>query len=246
MKLPPENIFGHTKKLTYILDHLRQVTERNPSATVLDFGCGNGSAVSQYIIGALPETATYIGVDIHPESVAHANKHFGKPNARFTNVLPEAGTCDMIVYADVLEHLDQPLEMLSQHQRLLKPGGVIVGSIPNGVGPFEIESAIDRRFQISARIARARAKAGSRNAWAIPYNSASGHLQFYRKKPFLRMIEDAGFHVTEFKNGTFFGAMVTERVLRLGGEPLMRANTAVAKVLPYWAVSTWLFAAARH
>ncbi|MCV3243671.1 class I SAM-dependent methyltransferase [Mesorhizobium sp. ZC-5] len=244
MNLPPENIFGHTKKLAYILDHLRQVAEKNPSATVLDFGCGNGSAVSQYIVGALREAATYVGVDIHTESIAYANKHFGKPNARFTNVLPEAGTCDMIVYADVLEHLDQPLEMLREHQRLLKPGGVIVGSIPNGVGPFEIESAIDRRFQISRRIARARSKAAG-NTSAIPYNSDSGHLQFYRKKPFLRMIEDAGFHVTEFKNGTFFGAMVTERVLRLGGTPLMRANTAVAEVLPYWAVSTWLFAARR-
>ena len=84
--LPLENIFGHTKKLQYILHHLAEVVRRNPQARILDFGCGNGSAVSQFLIAALPDTSSYTGVDIHPESVAHANAHFGKKNAVFVRL----------------------------------------------------------------------------------------------------------------------------------------------------------------
>src|SRR5690606_13098730 len=105
-----------------------------------------------------------------------------------------------------------------EHHDLLNPGGIIMGSIPNGIGPFEIESAIDRRLHISSGIASIMNRVRGRKD-AIPYNSDSGHLQFYRKAPFLAMLGAAGFDVTDFRNGVFFGAMVTERVLRLGGQP---------------------------
>jgi 2-polyprenyl-3-methyl-5-hydroxy-6-metoxy-1,4-benzoquinol methylase len=242
--LPPENIFGHTKKLEYIRRHLDGIFKTNPAARVLDFGCGNGSAVSQYLIAALSPTATYLGVDIHPASVAHANAHYRKSNAAFSNVMPD-DVFDVIVYADVLEHLDQPLLTLSDHRKLLRPGGTIVGSIPNGIGPYEIENAIDRRLKISRSVASVMTRMRGGPVSTIPYNSDSGHLQFFRKGEFFRILGEAGFRVTEFRNGTFFGAMITERVLRVGGEPLMRANAAIADILPFWAVSTWLFKAER-
>jgi 2-polyprenyl-3-methyl-5-hydroxy-6-metoxy-1,4-benzoquinol methylase len=243
MTLPPENIFGHTKKLRYILNRIADVIRENPTATILDFGCGNGVAVAQYLIGALPETARYVGVDLHPASIEFASRHFGRSNATFTERLPDA--CDAIVYADVLEHLDEPAAILDAHARILRPGGIIVGSIPNGVGPFELESALDRRFRISARIASVMARVRGRPSDETPYNIDSGHVQFYRRRAFEQMLVDAGFHITDFRNGCFFGGMVTERVLRIGGQPLFRGNSAVAAYLPYWAVSTWLFSAAR-
>lgn len=242
--LPPENIFGHTKKLQYILRHLEKIVQRNPQARILDFGCGNGAAVSRYLIAALPDNSSYFGVDIHSDSVAHANANFGKRNAVFFDEIPD-GAFDAVVYADVLEHLDRPVETLSAHQKLLKPGGEILGSIPNGIGPFEIESAIDRRFKLSQRIASLMQRTRGKDLNSIPYNSDSGHLQFYRKNEFVGILSRSGFETVEFKNGTFFGAMVTERFLRYGGQPLMRANTAIAEVLPHWAVSTWLFRARR-
>jgi 2-polyprenyl-3-methyl-5-hydroxy-6-metoxy-1,4-benzoquinol methylase len=241
--LPPENINGHTKKVRYIQDRLAELVQRKPHARVLDFGCGNGSAVSQYLIAELPETSTYLGVDIHPDSVSYANTHFARPSASFTDKIPDDERFDAVVYADVLEHLDRPQDDLVSHHNLLDPGGIIVGSIPNGVGPFEIESTIDRRFQISNRIARMMARLRKGPLERIPYNSDSGHLQFYRKTPFLRMLSDAGFDVTDFRNGAFVGAMVSERFLRFGGQPFMRANTAIVDYLPHWAVSTWLFTA---
>jgi SAM-dependent methyltransferase len=243
-QLPPENVFGHTKKLRYILSALDELFARKPDATVVDFGCGNGEAVSQFIIARLPPTARFIGVDLHEPSVDHANRHFAKPNAVFRTIEP-IEPIDAIVYADVLEHLDEPSVVLARHSAvLLREGGIVVGSIPNGRGPFELESALDRRFQISDRIAKL--MSGVRGSVTeIPYNSDSGHVQFYSKERFHGLLEFAGFKTVDFRNGTFFGAMVTERVLRIGGTPLMRLNTRVADFLPFWVVSTWLFTGLR-
>jgi 2-polyprenyl-3-methyl-5-hydroxy-6-metoxy-1,4-benzoquinol methylase len=240
MNLPPENIFGHTKKLAYILDAIGRVVARNPGALIVDYGCGNGEAVGRYIIDHIPPTARYVGVDIHQPSVDHANASFGRSNARFHTSEPNE-PADVIVYADVLEHLGEPRLTLCRHADLLKPGGIIVGSIPNGLGPFELESALDRKLRLSERIARFMARVRRTAFEQPPYNSDSGHVQFYRKRPFITMLATSGFRLADFRNGTFFGAMVTERFLRVGGERLMRANSRVADYLPSWTVSTWLF-----
>src|SRR5262245_54512830 len=149
MTLPPENIYGHTKKLKYILAEVGRIISADPSATILDFGCGNGVAVGQHIIPALPETARYIGVDVHEPSVAYANAHFANNHAVFSTRLPELGSYNMIIYADVLEHLADPLELLACHSNVLRQGGTVVGCIPNGWGPYEIESWLDRTFHLS-------------------------------------------------------------------------------------------------
>jgi 2-polyprenyl-3-methyl-5-hydroxy-6-metoxy-1,4-benzoquinol methylase len=250
MTLPPENIYGHTKKLEYILAQVALVTAADASATILDFGCGSGLAVGQHIISALPETARYVGVDIHEPSVDYANAHFANERATFSTKLPGLGSCSMIVYADVLEHLADPLDLLASHSRLLRPGGVVVGCVPNGWGPYEIETWLDKTFHLSQAIAamnRSLNSALGRDAQAaVPYNSDSGHVQFYSRRRLVAMLESAGLSVTDFSNGTFFGAMLSERILRIGGTRVFRMNANIADWLPGWAVSTWLFSAQRR
>jgi hypothetical protein len=60
------------------------------------------------------------------------------------------------------------------------------------------------------------------------------------------MLESVGLSVTDFSNGTFFGAMLSERILRMGGPRIFRFNARIADRLPAWAVSTWLFSAQRR
>src|SRR5262249_8661342 len=131
---PPENIYGHTKKLRFIRRHLAESRRAagRPLA-VLDFGCGNGSAVSRFLLG---DDVDYTGVDFHRPSLAHAREHFGSPRARFCDAVPRGAAFDVIVYADVLEHLDDPLSLLRAHVRQLNDGGLVIGSVPNGYGPF--------------------------------------------------------------------------------------------------------------
>ncbi|HEV2473109.1 MAG TPA: class I SAM-dependent methyltransferase, partial [Chthonomonadales bacterium] len=111
--LPPENIYGHTKKLRYILARLNEARARKQGPiSLLDFGCGNGSAVSQFLI--MPGVE-YIGIDIHPASREYASLHYGGSHARFLETIPSEASFDVIVYADVLEHLDDPISILREH-----------------------------------------------------------------------------------------------------------------------------------
>lgn len=243
--LPPENQYGHTKKLRFLIDAIaRHRASLGRPVTVLDFGCGNGSAVSQYLMG---EGIRYYGVDIHPDSLAHARTRYGGPDAEFLDHVPEGVTFDVIVYADVLEHLDDPAAAMRSHRAQLAPDGIVIGAVPNGYGPFEIEQKLDRWFGLSKLLAGIatlvrlmRGKTAPEAEPALPYNHESGHVMFFTRKTLLRTVADAGFDLVWFGRGAFMGASVSGVLLgRSAG--LLRWNVRVADRLPYWAVATWYF-----
>jgi SAM-dependent methyltransferase len=248
--LPPENAYGHTKKLRFILGVFdRQRQRRGGSLRVLDFGCGNGAAVTQYL--AAPDIDLH-GVDIHPSSLAYAKSHFSGEHVHFHSAVPADMTFDVIVYADVLEHLDVPADVLRAHVRQLAPDGVIVGAIPNGYGPFEIEHRLERVFHLQRAVHKLgllrRRLRGQSTAGAaapsveLPYNHESGHLTFFTKSALKQDLAKAGLSIQKFGHGSLFcGPWSTPLV----SGSLSSVNVAVADSLPYWVVSVWYFEARR-
>lgn len=239
---PPENIYGHTKKLHFLLDQVRQALAEKPTIRLLDFGCGNGSAVSQFLM--LPGVR-YYGVDIHGPSLEFARERFGGPDSVFLDDVPSDIEFDLIVYSDNLEHLENPYQVMQSHVRQLVPSGRVVGAVPNGQGPFEIEKKIDNRFALQSRLDRVisylRSERSS-NAPPIPYNSDSGHLQFFTEKALRALFSEVGLQIVEFRNGVFLGAPFSERLF-LRHRALVALNARVADILPARWVSTWYFAA---
>ncbi|OAD21942.1 3-demethylubiquinone-9 3-O-methyltransferase, partial [Candidatus Thiomargarita nelsonii] len=140
--LPKENIYGHTKKLRYILTKIDDKLAKFSSGKIalLDFGCGNGSAVSQFL---MRDEVDYIGVDIHQPSLDYARAHFSGPKVSFIDHIPIGSRFDIIIYADIIEHLDDPVAILREHYSLLNDDGIIVGAVPNGYGPFENEKRLN-------------------------------------------------------------------------------------------------------
>ncbi len=245
--LPRENIYGHTKKLRFILEHLDQFQSlHGRSISLLDFGCGNGTAVSQFLIR---DGVSYYGVDCHEPSLTYARNYFQGENAMFLDRVPEDILFDVIVYADVLEHLENPVAVLREHARLLKEDGMIIGSIPNGFGPFENEKRCDRWFGVSAGIRFAAAlkakwtRPEGRNRETIPYNSDSTHIQHFSRKEVCSVLSQVGFEMECFCNGSFLGGPLSERILQ--GAWVVRLNSRIGDWLPHWAVSTWYFTAKR-
>jgi len=243
--LPEENIYGHTKKLTFILEHLNgYMNLHGEPISVLDFGCGNGTAVSQFLI---QEGVRYYGVDCHEPSLSYARKHYQHENAKFLNHTPEGILFDVIVYADILEHLENPLAVLQEHSNMLKEGGMIIGSVPNGMGPFEKEKRIDKLFALSAGIRLAAGikrrliSPGPLRPEIIPYNSDSGHTQLFSWRSLFSTLNQGGFEIECFGKGGFLGGPLSERVLR--GAWIQNMNSKIGDFLPYWAVSTWYFTA---
>lgn len=242
--LPPEDIFGNTKKLRFIL---RAIEERRAKLKrdvhVLDFGCGNADGVGQYLVG---EGIRYVGVDFHEPSLSYAREHFGGPGAEFLATVPTDRTFDVIVFADVLEHVPDPLAVVTEQARLLAPEGIMIGSVPNGYGPCETEKFIDRQlrlYQILRFFKRAALRLMGRPRKEIvpmPYNHACGHIIFFTMRSLRRMVADAGFQIVRFAHGGFVGADLTANTI-FASRRFVAWNIRVADRLPSWVVSTWYF-----
>jgi SAM-dependent methyltransferase len=99
-------------------------------ARVLDVGCGSGS-VSQLL--REHRRATLVGVEPNPTRAALGRERGLDVRTGFltADLLATLGSFDAVVFADVLEHLADPAAMLRLVRPALKPGGVVVASMPN-------------------------------------------------------------------------------------------------------------------
>jgi len=95
---------------------------------VLDLGCRYGALTRAYVDGN-----EVVGVDVDREALAEAAK-LGIETvwADVDEPLPFAdSTFDVVVAGELLEHVRSPDQVVAEARRLLRPGGRIVGSVPN-------------------------------------------------------------------------------------------------------------------
>jgi len=100
-----------------------------PFLTVLDVGCGTGYA-SEYVLN---RGCDVVGIDYSRQRILQANMLDGLfISADINIILPYFGEnlFDFIMLFEVLEHLENPNEVLKQCRRILKPDGLIFGSLP--------------------------------------------------------------------------------------------------------------------
>lgn len=251
-----ENIYGHKKKLGFILEAIKNYSRYSfkplPDIKILDFGCGNGTAIS-YKIAALG--VQLIGIDFHSESIRFAKENNRFPNAKFIlgneDSALKTGECfDIIVYSDIIEHLPNPASTLKKIRAVHKKGGIIIGAIPNKYGPFELEKFISKwtglNFVINKAISLVseikKTILGERKNLEVnraPYNSESTHCQFFRLRDLYRLTDMTGYKLIQFSNGVFLGASVSGIFLR--SRRFIKWNVNIADKLPPQLVSTWYF-----
>lgn len=122
-----ERYFG-TARLE-ILPHLPQRVGR-----MLDVGCGTGATVAA--VKALHQVAWAGGVEIVAEEAVRAREVCDQvwtaniENERLEAGIP-AGSLDLILCLDVLEHLADPWSVVDRLTPLLAPGGRLIVSVPN-------------------------------------------------------------------------------------------------------------------
>jgi 2-polyprenyl-6-hydroxyphenyl methylase / 3-demethylubiquinone-9 3-methyltransferase len=93
-------------------------------ARVVDLGCGGGLLAQSLLAGG----ASVVGIDLSHASVRAAREHLGG-NSLFAQgdackAPLSSGCADIVLLADVLEHLPAPDAALHETARLLRPGGM--------------------------------------------------------------------------------------------------------------------------
>ena len=159
-----------------------EVTSRLPvgPARILDVGCGSGGL-------GLARTGRpgwkVVGIEKDPRLAARARPHYDAVIAGdLTEVLPRLAAAgerfDAFVFADVLEHLEDPVAALSGARRLASPEAVLVASVPNaGHTSVVRDLLLGRHDPVPAGLCDA------------------GHLRWFTRFSLAEMIEEGGWHL---------------------------------------------------
>lgn len=112
-------------RYAYFARVLREI--RFPGETLLDVGCGGGFLSEEFAQDGFRVT----GIDPSPKSIAAAAKHAAENGLEIRYEVgrgeklpfPDA-SFDLVACCDVLEHVDDPVQVVREVARVLKPEGV--------------------------------------------------------------------------------------------------------------------------
>lgn len=132
------------------------------AVTGADLACGTG--YGSELLARVGGIRSVIGVDIDPEAVRyaaryhHADKHASFHRADATDTRIDAGSIDLVSSFETIEHVGDTHALLAEFDRVLRPGGTLVISTPNQLGPTpyhvhdfgfaEFAAAMRSRFEV--------------------------------------------------------------------------------------------------
>jgi 2-polyprenyl-3-methyl-5-hydroxy-6-metoxy-1,4-benzoquinol methylase len=157
---------------------------RNKPSLILDVGCFCG-ATGAHLKKTYPD-ARVIGIEPITEAATQARQHLDVVlNGKFEEVnLADAGinkhSIDVVVLADVLEHMYNPWHTLSLLKEWLSPTGVVIASIPNMRNLALISELIQGDFSYAG--------SGLRDIT---------HIRFFTMATIQKMFAGTGYAITE-------------------------------------------------
>jgi SAM-dependent methyltransferase len=103
---------------------------------VLDLGCRSGALTKHFLDGN-----SVVGLDVDAAALEKVQALGIEPvQANVEEPLPfEGETFDAVVAGELFEHLQFPDALVDEIRRVLRPGGVLVGSVPNA---FRVQSRL--------------------------------------------------------------------------------------------------------
>lgn len=256
----PDFMHGHRKKAVFFISRLRRLAAGlklpHDKMRVLEFGCGNGQNVS---LPVAEQGFRVTGVDLHRPSIEYAKRSSTLPNADFI-----CGDCHQfqsvekfqaVILSDILEHVPRPAELLRQSRKHLAPGGILLISVPNGRGPYEIEQLLIEKgilkppLELTRRLVAAAVRTkhrlrktplASAGAPSLPaYNLDSGHVQFFSGKGLRHLVEGSKLRIDLWRNGCLMGGDWSYFLFYFLPR-LTPLSLKVADKVPHGLASTWL------
>lgn len=177
--------------LNIMLDNIRS------GSKILEFGCANGR-MTQYLNEVLSCSVDIVEYNEELYNMAIKYAHDGLCGnicdytwlEKFCNE-----TYDYIIFADVLEHLSTPQDVLENCYKLLKETGLIWISVPNIAFNDIIIKLLNNQFDYS-------------DTGLLD----TSHIHFFTEKSAKKMFLDAGYHVV-YEDGIHKQTFCSEQLL---------------------------------
>jgi SAM-dependent methyltransferase len=248
--LPRENINGHLRRLDWLRGHLKR------GWCTLELGCGTGYMVT---LPLLLDGYNIIGVDPDEWSI-----RYGRGLLEATGLDPTAirraelhdleGPFDAVIATEILEHLDDEAlaAVLGALRERLVQRGLLLVTVPNGYGWFEMEAALWSRGGFDSLLRRRRVNRlvyGLRHRIVRGYVDAhhpstladSPHVQRFTFESIERAITEGGFEVVD-RTGSVLIAGPFSQLFFTGVRPIMRINAWLGRRFPRNAAGFYLAA----
>lgn len=163
------------------------LADRPGPAVIVDVGCGDGLATSV----AMRANAGhhFVGIDWSADAIRQASDRglallrAGVDGAR----LPlAAGTADVVIMSEVIEHLVDTDLVLDEAHRVLKPGGSLLLSTPNLAAWYN-------RGLLALGVQPVFSEVSLRGVFGRPGSQVAGHLHMFTRRALVSMLAARGF-----------------------------------------------------
>lgn len=119
--------------LNYYMHPRNEIVQLVPieARKILDVGCGAGVTGLELMNR---QSCQLFGIELNEIAASIAKSHYEKVYEEDIEMLElslSEGYFDVILFADILEHLKDPDKIIQKYANVLKPGGSMICSIPN-------------------------------------------------------------------------------------------------------------------
>ena len=242
MELLTYNKVADQKRLAFIVNNVKRMIPNQ--GMILDVGCGNG--IISTTLGQLGYRVK--GIDVSEKAVQKAQRHNQLDNVVFEvadaeELVATHVTYDVIICSEVLEHLKNPSDLLQILHQLLKNTGILLVTVPNGLGPREV------------MVTRPTLKLRKDSSWLwkslsdvkriLKYEGATvqsdadnlDHVQFFSKQAIYALSKRNDFTVERFESTNFIEDVFPFSLLTRRFVLLQKLDCWLADRLPHFFTS---------
>lgn len=229
------NRFADLKRLQFIQENLRSEVSHGK---ILDVGCGNGIISLQ--LGRAGFNVK--GIDVSDKAIEKAIKTNPFPNVVFevtdAETLEASGEIfDAIICSEVLEHLQQPASLLKELTKVLKVDGLLIVTVPNGIGPRESLVTkpilhIRKNNTLWKIVTKLKSILGYSGKTIQSEADNLDHIQFFTLRALRGLAKETGFRITATRASNFIDDVFPISLLTRRLKFLQRWDSRVADLLP--------------